>query len=176
MLHWLRGKSHNENLSLLIEADGSRQKPLKAPAAHEPPIPDFVDTVIVVAGLSALGKPLDDRHVHRAEIFSQLSGLPMGQMITPESLTRVLSHPEGGLKNIPTHARRVALLNQADTPELQSIGGNMARQLLNEFDSVVVGSLHQKDLQTVERCAGIVLAAGESRRFGLSKQLLDWKL
>ena len=53
VLHWLDEKSQNQNLALLIEADGSRQKPLKAPAAHEPPIPNFVDAVVVVAGMSA---------------------------------------------------------------------------------------------------------------------------
>lgn len=174
MLNWLRDKSKNENISLLIEADGARQRPLKAPAAHEPPIPDFVDTVIVIAGLSALGKPLNDKHIHRAEIFSQLSGLQINQMVTPEALTHVLAHPAGGLKNIPEGARRVAFLNQADTPEQQSIGGTMAGALLKHFDFVVVGSLQEKNLQTIERCAGIILAAGESKRFGDSKQLLDW--
>jgi molybdenum cofactor cytidylyltransferase len=98
----------------------------------------------------------------------------MGQAITPESITRVLSHPAGGLKNIPQGARRVALLNQADTPELQSSGGTIARELLSHFDSIIVGSLAQKNLQTIERCAGIILAAGESKRFGDSKQVLDW--
>jgi molybdenum cofactor cytidylyltransferase len=39
---------------LFIEADGSQCLPLKAPAEHEPPIPDFVDTVITVAGLTGL--------------------------------------------------------------------------------------------------------------------------
>ncbi len=175
VLNWLYEKSKEANLPLLIEADGSRQRALKAPAAHEPPIPDFVETVIVVAGLSALGKPLTDEHVHRAEIFSQLSGLQIGEIITPESITRVLSDPQGGLKNIPAHARRIALLNQADTPALQSIGGKMAHRLRDHFDSVVVGSLRQKNLQTIERCAGIILAAGESKRFGSAKQLLDWK-
>jgi molybdenum cofactor cytidylyltransferase len=174
MLEWLYDKSKNENLSLLIEADGSRQKPLKAPAEHEPPIPGFVDTVIVVAGLSGLGKPLDDKYVHRVDIFAQLGGLKIGQTVTPDSITRVLSHSQGGLKNIPAGARRIAFLNQADTPELRSIGGKMARELLADFDSVVVGSLHQKNLQTIERCAGIILAAGKSTRFGSSKQLLDW--
>ena len=175
ILDWLCEKSKCADLPLLIEADGARQKPLKAPAAHEPPLPDFVDTVIVAAGLSALGKPLDEKHVHRSEIFSQLSGLPINQAITPESITRVLSHPQGGLKHIPAHARRIALLNQADTPELQSIGGDIARNLLDHFDSVIVGSLQQKNLQTIERCAGVILAAGESKRFGETKQLLDWK-
>ena len=59
---------------------------------HEPPIPEFTDTVIVVAGLSALGKPLTDEFVHRAEIFSQLSGLQINQPITPDALIRMFSH------------------------------------------------------------------------------------
>ncbi len=174
VLNRLRDKSKNENIPLLIEADGARQKPLKAPAAHEPPIPDFAEIVVVVAGLGALGRPLDDEHVHRAEIFSQLSGLRIGEVITPEAILRVLTHPQGGLKNIPEPARRIALLNQADTPALQSIGGSMARELLHHFDSVIVGALRQKKLQAIERCAGIILAAGESKRFGSAKQLLDW--
>ena len=39
---------------VLVEADGSRGLPLKAPASHEPVIPPESDLVIAVAGLSAL--------------------------------------------------------------------------------------------------------------------------
>jgi molybdenum cofactor cytidylyltransferase len=171
----LREYAKSQGTPLLIEADGSRQKPLKAPAAHEPPIPEFTDVVVVVAGFSALGQPLTDEHVHRAELFSQLSGLLINQPVTADALARVLTHPQGGLKNIPSNARRIALLNQADTPELQSVGGRIAGQLLDHFDSVIIGSLQNSNLQVVERCAGIILAAGESIRFGAPKQLLDWK-
>ena len=161
-------------LPILIEADGSRLHPLKAPADHEPPIPEFVETVVVVAGLSGLGKPLTEEFAHRPEIFARLSDLAIGETITPESLVRVLTHPEGGLKNIPEKARRVVLLNQADTPELQSIGGKVARELLVIFDEVLVGTLEHSNIQTFERTAGIILAAGGSKRFGKPKQLLDW--
>ena len=183
MLFWLREFVQNYRIPLLIEADGSRQKPLKAPAEHEPAIPEFVETVVVVAGLSGLGKPLTEEHVHRSEIFARLSGLGIGDTVTPEAIVCVLTHPAGGLKNIPSQARRVALLNQADTAELQSLAGKMAFELLPHYDAVIVASLqpqvntdeHGMVYSVHEKVAGIILAAGASERLGQPKQLLDWR-
>lgn len=175
VLNWLREISKADKIPLLIEADGSRQRSLKAPADHEPPIPDFTELVLHVSGLSALGKPLSDENVHRAEIFSQITGRGIGESITTQDLLKILTHPKGGLKNVPVNAKRVAVLNQADTPELQSIGGSLARELLNDYGAVIVCSLENNILHLIEKTAGIILAAGTSSRYGQFKQLLDWK-
>ncbi|MEO5886171.1 MAG: selenium cofactor biosynthesis protein YqeC, partial [Anaerolineales bacterium] len=175
-LNWLHQYCHEHPIPLLIEADGSRQKPLKAWNAHEPPIPSFVDHVVQVVGLSGLQHLLNDDYVHRPEIFSDLSGLNMGERITTESLIRVLKHMQGGLKNTPAQARRTVLLNQADTPELQALAHGLVQPLISTFDSVIIASLKQETVFAVhEPVAGIILAAGESARFGSTKQLLDWK-
>ena len=161
---------------LLIEADGSKGLPLKAPAEHEPPIPEFVDTVIYVVGLSGLGQPLDARHVHRPERYASLSGLSIGDTITVEAIASVLRDPRGGLKNVPPQARRIALLNQADTPELQALAQIIAPQLLPTYHSVVITSLKQQQVWAVhEPTAGIILAAGASTRMEQPKPLLLWR-
>ncbi|MFM8369221.1 MAG: selenium cofactor biosynthesis protein YqeC [Chloroflexota bacterium] len=51
VLYWLHELSKADKIPLLIEADGSRQISLKAPADHEPPIPDFTEMVLHVPGL-----------------------------------------------------------------------------------------------------------------------------
>jgi molybdenum cofactor cytidylyltransferase len=174
-MEYLRQFAGFHDLPLLIEADGSRQKPLKAPAEHEPAIPPFVETVVVVAGLGGLDQPLGPQSVHRAEIFAELGGLETGQPVSAESLARVLSHPQGGLKNIPPQARKIALLNQADDELRLARAGNMARSLLGSFDAVLAASLRDgKVFAAQERIAGIVLAAGAASRYGQPKQLLDY--
>jgi molybdenum cofactor cytidylyltransferase len=176
LLNWLQQFCGYHSIPLLIEADGSRGKPLKAWAEHEPPIPSFVGLVVQVVGLTGLGKRLSDENVHRSQVFSRLSGLSIGELITQDSLVRVLTHVEGGLKNIPANARKVVLLNQADTYELQSAAQGLAQLLMGSYDAVVISSVEREKIFAVhEPVAGIILAAGESARFGRAKQLLDWK-
>ncbi len=173
LLSWLHRFCGYHSIPLLIEADGSRQKAIKAWANHEPPIPEFVQQVVQVVGLSGLGKPLTSEYVHRAELFSELSGLKIGSPITSDSILHVLTHAEGGLKNIPKNARRSVLFNQADTHELQSAAHRLVRPLLSVFDSVVISNL-EAIFAAHQPIAGVILAAGESTRYGQPKQLLDW--
>ncbi len=186
----LRLWAEREGRMLLVEADGARQRPLKAPGAHEPAMPDTVGTVIVAAGLNGLERPLDEAHVHRAHIFSALSGCPVGDPITPEALATVLTHPEGGLRRIPGGARRVALLTHADTAERVRLGKRLAPDLLAAFHVVIVANQPHIRADAVpsprvvaspsavavhERVGGVLLAAGGSVRYGRPKQVLDFE-
>jgi molybdenum cofactor cytidylyltransferase len=99
---------------VIVEADGSRTRGFKAPGDHEPVIPDGATIVVAVAGMSALGQPLDAEHVHRPERVEALTGVSPGVLVTVEMMAAVLAHPLGGRKGVPDGARFAVLLNQVD--------------------------------------------------------------
>lgn len=114
---------------ILIEADGSARRPLKAPAPHEPAIPALADAVVMVAGLSGLGRPLDDTTVFRAELWSELCGEAIGQPVLPVSLARVVTHARGLARSAPARAHRALFLNQADDAGRSSLGRDVLAAL-----------------------------------------------
>jgi len=174
-------------IPVFLESDGSKTRPLKAPAHHEPPIPKWVNHVVVSVGLSVVGKSLNEKYVHRPEIFASLTNLPIDHPITINSIIRMLKHPEGGLKNIPAGAHKTVLFNQVDTMKDLSIFQEFEDSLLGSYDSIIFASLQgvidrfqveerpNEVIKTVEKVAGVVLAGGNSKRMGQPKALLTWE-
>lgn len=170
---------------LLVEGDGSQQRPLKAPAPHEPVIPAVSTHVVCCAGLWALGHPLQADTVHRPQIMAQLLGLSPGSPLTPAILARLLQHPAGPARGGPPAARRYLLLNGLDqVPAGDAVSGlNTVRRLAVRlaahpaFNAVCLAQLqHQPPVVArYGKISAIVLAAGASTRFGSPKQLALWR-
>ena len=79
----------------LVEADGAARKPLKAPAAHEPVLPEPLGCCVAVVGLDSVGQPLDDGHVHRSALVCAAAGQEPGSPVTPATLAVWWSTPKG---------------------------------------------------------------------------------
>jgi molybdenum cofactor cytidylyltransferase len=144
VLEKLVSLANQEQVSLIVEADGARSRALKAPAAHEPVIPAWANKVIVLVGCSVIGKPLTNDWVHRAEVFSSLTGQEMGIPVTPDSITRMLIDPLGGLKGIPAGAQKIVLFNQVDLlQDMRLLKDQIPALLAGGFDKVILGALKQ---------------------------------
>jgi molybdenum cofactor cytidylyltransferase len=138
---------------LTVEADGSAQRHFKAPAEHEPSIPSRATDVVVCVGLDILGKPLDDRFVHRPEVVAELAGAAAGEPVTAEMIVRVLLHEAGGRKGLPPNARLLALLNGPPTEEHVTLGTHIASRLVyGGYHRAVVATAHRPgDIRAVLR-------------------------
>jgi len=138
---------------ILVEADGAARRPLKAPASHEPVIPVQTKKVLALIGLKAMGKPLNEKWVFRANIYSQLSGLPLNAPVTPQSVATVLLHPEGILQGCPANIPCDLFLNQADDQHTFNAGRkivtHLSKQNNNRFHQVWIGSLKSPQVDNI---------------------------
>jgi probable selenium-dependent hydroxylase accessory protein YqeC len=132
---------------IIIEADGASQRPLKAPNETEPVIPEKTTLVIPVVGIDALGRPLNGDVVFRAEIAARLLDMPLGQIITPKIIARLLTHEKGIIKGTPANARVVPFINKVDSKADLEKASGIAREILAaghpKIDKVVIGQANK---------------------------------
>jgi probable selenium-dependent hydroxylase accessory protein YqeC len=142
---------------VIVEADGSRGKPLKAFAAHEPQLPATTGTIVQVAGMDAVGGRLDAAHVHRPELLAGALGVPPGSELTPRLVAKALGCQLATLRRLRPNARIVTVLNKADGPADETRALAVAGLVLDggedgsaqRPDGVAVVSLHAARFGTV---------------------------
>ena len=98
---------------VIVEADGSRQLPFKAPAPFEPVVPRSVTMVVSVIGARALGRVIADA-CHRPLRVAALAGCSPYQRLTPAAAAAVLTHPNGLGRARPTDARFSVAITQLE--------------------------------------------------------------
>ena len=128
---------------VLVEADGSRRRPIKGTAPHEPVIPASATLVVAVGNVSALGSPVDEDHVHRPALFSELTGVGPGQSITARAFARALA--QGSLANVPQGTRTVALITGVEPGRPMADASVVARELWRFGQRAVVLTSLPKD-------------------------------
>jgi molybdenum cofactor cytidylyltransferase len=163
---------------VLVEADGARMLPLKAPAAHEPAIPPQSNLVIPIVGIDALNHPIADT-AHRPERVAELLGKSIADRIEALDFATIVTHPDGGLKNVPRAARVIPAINKVETAEQLHAARRAAGAMLKEprIRQVVLTAVERPDpvLEVHKRIRAVILAAGESSRMGRPKLLLPWE-
>ena len=120
----------NQVSCIIVEADGAAQRSLKAPNLTEPVIPDATSLVIPVVGIDALGCRLTGENVFRPEVVSKLLGLPLGEVISAESIAFLVTHPRGIIKGSPGGARIIPFINKVDLDRGLSRGRDLAGRIL----------------------------------------------
>jgi probable selenium-dependent hydroxylase accessory protein YqeC len=134
----------------LIEADGAAGRPVKAPASHEPVIPLSTTDLIGVIGIDALGLSLQEENVFRSEIFSQLTGLKLGEKVGIEALSLLICHPEGLFKGAPLNCLRHLFINKVEDSKDLKKAEELAFQVLKichrKISDIIIGAAGQNEV------------------------------
>lgn len=171
----------------LIEADGAARKPAKGYASFEPVLPWEANLIVPVQGLDALGLILEEKNIHRAELFAQATGAPLGEPLTTLHFSRSLLQMIVRGRAQSPRARIVPLINKVDLlPErglLRTLAAEPASSPL--VDRVLFTALQEENpvKYVLALSSGapapfvscVVLAAGSSRRMGRDKLFLPLK-
>jgi probable selenium-dependent hydroxylase accessory protein YqeC len=128
-----------------VECDGSKRKPIKAPAHYEPVVPASTTKTIGVIGLDAVGKPITEEYVHRPELFCSVVKRCMGELIDTEAVVNLIVSPQGLFKGAPEGCAKYVLLNKADDAQSQVNAGAILTGLLKRdaipVNCCIIGSL-----------------------------------
>lgn len=130
---------------LVIEADGARTRPFKAPAPHEPVIPSRTTLAISVIGSDALGRVIADQ-CQRPMRVAALAGCSPYERLEPERAARVLRHERGGAKGVPPNARHVVMVTKVPTPD----DDPLTAHLVDEFMASLIPHI---EVIAIERTA-----------------------
>lgn len=113
---------------LIVEADGSRRRPFKAPAGHEPVVGNTTTTMISVIGADALGRVIGDQ-CHRPLRVAALAGCTPYERLSPAGAATVLLHERGARKELPSSARLVIAVTKVVDSNLKFVD-----ELVNELN------------------------------------------
>lgn len=113
---------------VLIEADGARHLPFKAPDTHEPAVPPCATRIIGVAGADALMQPIA-QFCHRPQLVSAILDVPPESLLTPAGMAQVILSPAGYQKAVQDTRPFALILNKCDAPSRQELARQAASEL-----------------------------------------------
>lgn len=102
---------------ILVEADGSKRKSIKAPADHEPVVPSSTDKTIGIIGIDSIGKRINEENVHRPELFCNITDSEEKEIINEEKIYKLIKSDRGLFKDIPSKSKKYVFLNKVDNRE-----------------------------------------------------------
>ena len=127
-----------EATRVIVEADGARRHPAKAPAPYEPVLPLGVTTVIAVIGADAIDRVIEDQ-CHRPLRVAAVVNCSPYERLTPQRAAVLLLDSNGSRKGLENGMRFVIAITKVSTKN-QNIVNRLVEEL-QSFDPKVEISL-----------------------------------
>ncbi len=149
---------------ILVEADGAKEMSVKGWNKTEPCIPNSSNLVIGVANIKSIGIDIDDRNIHRLELFKELIGRVEKDYIDIDVFNRYLDRGDFFKGSC---GRNISFINGVE--KIEDIKRVMELSIKKE--NFYIGSIHEEWIERYKDVDAIVMASGFAKRFGSNKLL-----
>ncbi|NFK79835.1 putative selenium-dependent hydroxylase accessory protein YqeC [Clostridium botulinum] len=135
----------------ILEADGSKKKPIKGWRDDEPVICKNTNKTIGVLDITCINKIINDFNVHRVSYFLKITNGKLGEKISIPMISSLVTHPLGLFKG--SLGERILFINKAENQHNIFLSYELIKHLLsisNPFiEKIVIGSLKEKNYKLV---------------------------
>lgn len=135
----------------LIEADGSKRKPIKGWKDGEPVICKNTTKTIGLLDISCINKIINDFNVHRVSYFLKITNGKLGEKISIPMISSLIAHPLGLFKD--SLGERILFINKVESQHDIFLSYELIKHILtisNSFiDKIVIGSLKEKNYNLI---------------------------
>ncbi|MDF2672894.1 MAG: yqeC [Clostridiales bacterium] len=146
-------QSLNEKFSCfdytLVEADGSKGKPIKGWNKTEPVISNYTTKTIGVLSIEAIGKEINENNVHRVSEFLNITNAAEDGLISIENIISLIFHSKGLFKG--SVGEKILFINKVETNEQKILAKELMHYINIEngksmlIDRIIYGSLKNRE-------------------------------
>lgn len=126
---------------IIIEADGSRNLPIKGWKIHEPPVLEKTNKTIGIIPIKLINKKIEQSYIYGYEEFIKIVG--GAEYLNCEAIKNIFIHEQGLFKN--SRGNKYLFINQADDDELIEKSFELAKYLNQSIKNlnfkICIGSL-----------------------------------
>lgn len=133
----------------LVEADGSKRKPVKGWNEEEPVISGKTSKTIGVFSMEAIGKVINESNVHRIKEFLNITDSKENGIISLEDIVRMIFHPKGLFKD--SAGERILFINKVENHDQKFLAEKllyyikMRNSTEKLIDRIIIGSLKNNE-------------------------------
>ncbi|BDB02739.1 selenium cofactor biosynthesis protein YqeC [Clostridium botulinum] len=135
----------------ILEADGSKKKPIKGWRDDEPVICKNTNKTIGVLDITCINKIINDFNVHRVSYFLKITNGKLGEKISIPMISSLVTHPLGLFKS--SLGERILFINKVENQHNIFLSYELIKHILtisNPFiGKIVIGSLKEKNYKLV---------------------------
>ncbi|NFV12788.1 putative selenium-dependent hydroxylase accessory protein YqeC [Clostridium sporogenes] len=135
----------------IIEADGSKRKPIKGWRDNEPVICKNTNKTIGILDISCINKIINDFNVHRVSYFLKITNGKLGEKISIPMISSLIVHPLGLFKD--SLGEKILFINKVENQHSIFLSYELIKHILTSsnscIDKIIIGSLKEKNYNLI---------------------------